>query len=158
MKRFIEVIFPNKIDNEFNGSKIALYTFYVITIITLWRSQHHMLAPDGGAQSIASIPLDTFLESGANAVISIFAFWGLSQLIIGIIYMISVIKYKSLIPLFYLLIFVEYFGRWVIGIFKPLQTIQIAPGVIGNYIFMAISIIMLILCFYRSDKKVFNKV
>ncbi len=33
----------------------------------------HLLLPDGGAQSIASIPLDGFTSNGAVAVIHIFA-------------------------------------------------------------------------------------
>ncbi len=43
-----------------------------------------MFAPDGGAQSIATIPLDSYTANGADTVILIFSYWGLSQLIIGI--------------------------------------------------------------------------
>ena len=44
-------LFPAKFENVFPGQKIALWVFYPLTAITLWRSQHHMLSPDGGAQS-----------------------------------------------------------------------------------------------------------
>ena len=36
---------------------------WVITALTIWRSLKHMLGHDGGAQSIASIPLDTVVLS-----------------------------------------------------------------------------------------------
>lgn len=145
MNKILNIIFPKIINNNFYSSKLALYVFYIITLITLWRSQHHLIAADGGAQSIATIPLDTFATIGSEAVISIFAFWELSQLIIGILYLIASIKYKSLIPLLYVLMFLEYLIRLIIDVFKPLPTIDTAPGQIGNYIFMAISSAMLVL-------------
>jgi len=49
-------IFPKQINNTYTGHPIALYTFYIIICITIVRSLIHILAPDGGAQSIATIP------------------------------------------------------------------------------------------------------
>ncbi len=104
-----------------------------------------MFAFDGGAQSIASIPLDQFTTDGANAVISIFAFWGLSQILLSLVYLVVAIRYKALIPFFYLLMLVEYIGRILVDIYKPLPTLETAPGQVGNYIFIGVSIVMLIL-------------
>ena len=39
---------------------------------------------DGGAQSIAKLPLDTFTQNGADTVVSLFSLWGLSQLLSGL--------------------------------------------------------------------------
>ncbi len=145
MKSILNQIFPKTIDNTFTGNKIALYVFYVLTAVTLWRSKHHIFALDGGAQSIATIPLDQFSTDGANAVISIFAFWGLSQILLGFVYLLVALRYKALILFFYVLMFVEYSGRILIGIVKPLPTLETAPGQLGNYIFIIVSIVMLIL-------------
>ena len=92
-------VFPAALDNHFPGHRIALYAFYALTALTLWRSQHHLFEHDGGAQSIASIPLDTYSNNAADTVVGIFALWGLSQLIIGLIYLLAAIRYRSLIPL-----------------------------------------------------------
>lgn len=46
----LEQLFPKTIDNTYRGQKIALWFFYLITAVWLWRSQHHMFATDGGAQ------------------------------------------------------------------------------------------------------------
>ena len=51
-------LFPRQITNVFPGSKVALWGFYLFTALTLWRSQHHIFSSDGGAQSIATIPLE----------------------------------------------------------------------------------------------------
>lgn len=95
----IKRVFPKQFDNEFMGYKFSLWIFYALTALTLWRSQHHLFAPDGGAESIASIPLSTYSAAASNTIIGVFSLWGLSQLIIGVIYLVVCIRYRSMIPL-----------------------------------------------------------
>ena len=101
------------------------------------------MAPDGGAQSIATIPLDSYPQGAAATVIAIFALWGLSQLLIGLLYLMAAIRYRSLIPLFYLLMIVEYAVRMAIGTFKPIETAGTAPGAVGNLPLMVLAAVML---------------
>lgn len=138
-------ILPKEINNNYEGRKIALYLFYLFTIMTVFRSLIHMFAPDGGAQTIATIPLDTFTNEGASTVILIFSLWGLSQLIMGIFYIIVSWRYKSLIPLMYLFIFIEYLMRLILGIVKPIETNGTAPGAVINFIFPPLVIILFLL-------------
>jgi len=142
MKNVLEKILPEQINNEFPGNKIALYTFLVMTIITIARSLAHMILPDGGAGSIATVDLTV---DGAVTIVGIFAQWGLSQLLMGILYIIVYVRYKSLIPLMYIIIFTEYVGRIVMGLSKPIETIGTAPGAIGNLVFIPLAVIMFIL-------------
>lgn len=138
-------VLPKEINDSYKGRKIALYLFYIFTIMTVVRSLIHMFAPDGGAQTIATIPLDTFTDEGASTVILIFSLWGLSQLIMGIFYVIVSWRYKSLIPLMYIFIFIEYFMRLILGILKPIETSGTAPGAIINFIFPPLVIILFML-------------
>lgn len=154
MKNFMNVVFPKQIDNQFKGYKIALYAFYVLTAVTLWRSQHHLLAVDGGAQSIASIPLDLFTSTGAQAVVGVFGLWGLSQLIIGIIYLLVSLRYRSMVPLMYVLMIVEYsFRAFYFPVAKPIPTTGTAPGAVINLPFILFSVVMLILIVVGHRKK-----
>jgi hypothetical protein len=57
MKRIFEILLPAKIDNTMRGSKIPCYVFAMYTIVSLIRSFIHLLAPDGGAGSIAGMDL-----------------------------------------------------------------------------------------------------
>jgi hypothetical protein len=148
---------PNTIDNTFSGRKIAIWFFYAITIITLVRSLIHTFSSDGGAQSIATIPLNSYSDDAARTVILIFSFWGLSQLIMGIFYAIVAIRYKSLIPLMYLFIFFEYSFRVILGHLKPISTIGTPPGEIGNYVFIPLSLVLLVVSIYKTDKLEANK-
>lgn len=145
MSAMLARLFPKTITNHFPGQRIALWLFIPLTAVTLWRSQHHIFAADGGAQSIATIPLDSYSEAGANTVITIFALWGLSQLVIGLLGLIALIRYRALIPLLYLFFILEYAVRIGIGHFKPIELAGTAPGAVVNIPFVVVGSILLIL-------------
>jgi len=149
----LERLFPQNKTNTYQGNPIAKWVFVLLTLVTITRSLVHMFSSDGGAQSIATIPLDSFTANGADAVILIFALWGLSQLLIGIIYGIVLWRYQALIPLMYLLMIFEYGMRIVLGAIKPIETTGTPPGAIGDYIIIPLAIIMLILSLRKSDSE-----
>ena len=136
-------LLPVTIDNEYRGSRLAFSFFILLTVVTVARSLIHIVAPDGGAQSIATIPLDSFTANGAATVVHLFALWGLSQLIVGLIYVVALLWYRSLIPLLYLLALVEYATRLVLTRVKPIEIAGTAPGGVGNYILIPVLAVML---------------
>ena len=152
MKNIINKVFPAPVTNIFPGYKLALYVFALLVLITVVRSLIHIIAPDGGAQSIATIPIDTFEGAARSVVIHMFSLWGLSQLLMGIVYAVVLVKYRSLIPFMYVLIIIEYSMRIVLGIFKPIETLSTPPGAILNFIMIPLSIFMLVLAL-KSPKK-----
>ena len=149
-------ILPDVIDNQYRGLKISQYAFFVIMAVTLVRSLIHVFAPDGGAQSIATIPLDTYTAEAASAVILMFSLWGLSQLLMGIVYLGVSLKYRSLIPAMYVLVIFEYAMRIVIGQMKPILTTGTAPGSIGSWIMVPVCAVLLALSLIpaKSSKQV----
>lgn len=144
----IKRLFPDTFDNHFPGKKIALWVFYPFTAITLWRSQHHVFAPDGGAQSIATIPLDNYADGAAATIIAIFAQWGLIQLLVGLLMLVAAVRYKSMVPLMWLIVLMEWIGRGLIGQFKPVETLATAPGQTGNLVLPVVALIMLVLALW----------
>lgn len=144
----MKLFFPEVFDNQVRFNKIILVLFYVITLVTLGRSLTHVFAPDGGANSIATIIVFSGQPDPNQVIYFVFSLWGLSQLIIGLIYVISILKYKSMIPLLYVLMWFEYLFRLLIGrIIKPMSEAVLsgtAPGEIGNYVFIVLIPILLI--------------
>lgn len=141
----MDKLFPQPITNRYCGAPVAKWVFVLLTVITIGRSLAHIFLPDGGAQSIANIPLTGFTPNGAATVIHIFALWGLSQLLLGLLYLIVLWRYQSMIPLMYLFIVVEYIGRLLLVYAKPVVTHGTAPGVIGNYVLIPLALLMLAL-------------
>jgi len=138
-------LLPDIIDNRYRGRKLSQYAFLILTAATIIRSLIHVFAPDGGAQSIATIPLGSYPADASAAVILMFSLWGLSQLLMGFVYLAVYVKYKSLIPAMYVLLIFEYAMRIVVGQMKPIVTAGTAPGSIGNWIMVPVCVILLIL-------------
>ena len=144
------MLFPKTIDNSYQGNKIPLYFLYLLTSVTIGRSLAHIFLHDGGAQSIATIPLNSYSAEAVDVVIHIFAEWGLTQLLFGILYAIVLWKYKSLIPLMYLFILTEYTGRLFLTFYKPIILEGTAPGGVGNYILIPVALLMLVLSLQKN--------
>lgn len=154
------LFFPKVFDNKVRFNKYFLYLFFIITIITVGRSLVHIFASDGGANSIATIIVFLGNPDPNQVIYFVFSLWGLSQLIIGLMYVLSLVKYRSMIPLWYVLIWFEYGARLVIGrIIKPMSDSVFngtAPGEIGNYVFVIgipIILIWMIVDHQRNKQK-----
>lgn len=153
----LKIIFPQNATNNSNIGKFNIAIFGLITTITILRSIAHIFLPDGGANSIATIIKFNGTPNPNNVIFFIFALWGLSQLLIGFVYLVILLKYRNLIPLMWFLIFVEYTMRIIIGRFlKPLTDEYFtgtAPGEIGNYMLAPIAVIMLALSIWTVKKR-----
>lgn len=144
-KAMLNRLFPKPASNHYSGSPVALWVFASMTALTIARSLAHIFLPDGGAQSIATIPLSAFSSAAAAVVIGMFAQWGLTQLMFGLLYALVLWRYRSLVPLMWGFIFLEWTGRLLLGFYKPFETAGTAPGAIGNRIFPVLALLMLIL-------------
>lgn len=141
-----EKLFPKTVDNQYGGMAFARWMFVAMTILTVGRSLAHIFLPDGGAQSIATIALDAFSPVAISVIIGLFAYWGLSQLLFGLLYVVVLWRYQSLIPLMWVSIFIEWTGRLLLGKFyKPIETVGTAPGAVGNIVLPVVALIMLLL-------------
>lgn len=149
----LDRIFPRQLDNDYRGHPLALWVFVALTLVTLVRSGIHMFAPDGGAQSIATIPLDSYPSPAASAVILVFALWGLSQMLLGLVYVVVLWRVRVLVPLMYLLFVVEYVGRLGLGLWKPLQTVETPPGATANLVFPLLGLAMLVLSLRQRSRQ-----
>jgi hypothetical protein len=138
----LDDLFPKPVTNEYRGARIAKWVFVALAAMTIARSLAHMFLPDGGAQSIATIPLDAFSPGASAVVIGMFAQWGLTQLMFGLLYGLVLWRYQSLIPLMWLFVLFEWTGRLLTGFFKPFETTGTAPGAIGNLVIPLIALIM----------------
>jgi hypothetical protein len=119
--RMLHRIFPARIDNRYRGCNLALWLFVPITIMRITISVVHIFYADGGAQSISTIPLDTYPAGAAQNVIALFARMGLDQLFLCLLFVLVLIRYRAMIPLMYLVIVVQYIAEQGIVHIKPLS-------------------------------------
>ncbi len=146
-------LLPASASADFTGRPLALWALYPVTAITLWRSQHHMFAPDGGAESIATIPLSRYSPDASANIIAMFAQWGLSQLLLGLVMLVVAVRYRALVPLMWLLLCLEYAGRQGLGLIKPVHTAGTAPGAAANPLLLLLAVVMLALALWPAQSR-----
>jgi hypothetical protein len=144
MKFFVEFLLPPVVDNTVRGIKFPVYLFMLIAIVSAVRSSIHLLAPDGGAGSIAGMDLSV---AGARDIIFAFALWGSAQLIYAFIQLAVAFRYRSLVPFMYLLLFVEALLRMLVAHMKPVVFSRTPPGAYANYVTLPVAAAMLLLSF-----------
>ena len=146
-------LFPSRLNNRYEGSKIVIYGLYPIFAMYIFRSLVHFLAENSGLVGIATIKQFPITEGlDPNTIIYLFAsLWGATQVSLMIILLILFIKYKNLIPLIYLICLLDQCFRLISGHLHPLGQdyyINTPPGVISNIPVL----LYLIFMFYLSLK------
>ena len=130
MKKLI----PQTIENKIPSNKIVYYFCWLLVAFNLFRSLEHIFSEDGGAESIAGIPLSSYSDEAANNIVSIFAQWGFSQLVLACMLLLVVLKMRELIPLMLLIIALENILRGVVALYKPLILGDAPPGAVSPII------------------------
>ena len=149
MKTILEILLPAKVDNTIRGSKLPFYVFALYVIVSTVRSAIHLLAPDGGAGSIAGMDLSV---AGADGIVLAFALWGSSQLLFAIVQLAVAFRYRSLVPAMYLMLVLETLLRMLVGRMKPVTFAHTPPGATGSYLILPLAAAMLALSLWSGQR------
>ena len=147
----LDRLFPQRFDNEYRGSKIALWLFGLLVAMRTVIGVNSIFNARLVASSADGIPIDTFSPAGAQAVVALFALLGLSHVVIGLICILALIRYRSMIPfLFALLLFAHLCGR-LIGRFLPIPRAGAPPASAINLVLLAVMVVGLALSLWSRD-------
>ena len=129
------------VSEDYIGPRLPYYVLVLVAVVSTARSLVHILAPDGGASSIAGIALDG--EDGAN-IVAMFGQWGASQLLLAVFYWLAILRYRFLVPFMLFIIFIEQALRIAVGQLKPVDAAAPPPGEIGSYVLLPLALLALI--------------
>ena len=124
MKFDIKELLP-KNPAKFEGVRAVRIVTAIYLLVMVVRSCIHLLAADGGAQSIAGI--DTSVEGGDN-IIAIFHQWGAIQLILAVLLFVLFFRYPGFTPLILLTLALDPVMRFIAGQMMSLTTTGTPPG------------------------------
>ena len=130
-------LLPSNINDKYTGTKIAYYGLFPIFAVLIFRSLVHFLSENSGLVGIATIKQFPLIDGlNPNNLIYLFAsLWGATQVSLTIILLVLFIKYKSFIPLIYLICLLDQCFRLVSGFLNPIGEsyyINTPPGVIST--------------------------
>lgn len=152
----LDVLLPRAANNDYRGGRVPLYFFYALIAMTTFRSLVHFLKDDSGVNSIASIILFSGTPDPNNVVYMFSSLWGSQQIIMVMVYVIVLVRYRNLIPLMWALMVVEVFFRLGVGLIHPLTPdyyMRTPPGKLGNLPMLAIGFTMLVLAVRNTMRR-----
>ncbi len=113
-------IFPKQFDNSYRGHWLGLVLFVLVIVLRTAQGINSMVITRSVITGADAIPLDTFSQPAANTLISVFALLGVSSAIVSLIGLIALVRYRAMIPLLFLVIFVSQIGARLIMLIYPI--------------------------------------
>ena len=101
-------LLPENANNLYKGSRVSLWFFIAFVCLMTWRSTIHMFFQEYGMHTIANLKLLTGDPDPMPLIYMFFSLWGFAQLIFCAVCWVIIFRYKSLIPLMYLLWILEW--------------------------------------------------
>jgi len=142
-------LFPARIDNSYEGSKIALWILGLLVAVRTMQSVMILVNGASIAQSADGIPLDTYPAAAAQTILALFALSAVNRLVISLICVVVLVRYRRAVPLMFLLLLLTYAGGQLIGRIIPMVRVGRPPGVIMNLTLFSLTIVGLILSLWK---------
>jgi hypothetical protein len=99
-------LFPVRIDNKFPGSRLALWLFGVYVFVKVGQGGESLFNSAATAVRADGIPLQSFGTAAAETAVEMFALLGLNVLVLPLLGVIALIRYRAMIPLIYLMMLI----------------------------------------------------
>ena len=149
-----ERLLPQQIDNTYRGQRVALWIFGLVTVLRITQSVFIIFNSYTTVVNADGIPLDTFTPAAAQTVVSIFALNSVSRLIIALLCVVVLVRYRSAVSFMFALLVLNYLAGQLVTQFIPLPRVGTVPGPIVNLITFALTLVGLALSLWRrGDQK-----
>jgi len=102
-KMILTRVFPKTCDNRYRGHWLGLVIFVAVMAVKALQGIKSILDTRNTAINADGIPLPSFPPAAVEEIVSMFALLGLYLLIIPMLSVVILIRWRSLIPLMYLL-------------------------------------------------------
>jgi hypothetical protein len=142
-------LLPERVDNTYQGQKLALWLFGLLLFLKVAMSVNSIVNGYTVASTADGIPLDTFAPNAARTVVALFAIWGLAHLTICVVGMLVLARYRSAVPFMLALLLVEHLSRKLILQVLPIERIGNPPAFYVNLGLVALMIVGLALSLWR---------
>jgi hypothetical protein len=141
-------LFPRVADNRYPGRRLGLWLFALMPL-KIAMGLNVMLNAPSVAESADGIPVETFGGAAGAAFLSMFAAWGLCQLVLGLSCLVVLLRYRSLVPAAFLALLLEQAGRKLLQIYWPIERVGAPPGTSINAVLLGLMVLGVILSLWR---------
>jgi len=145
----LNALFPTQADNTYAGHTAALWLLGILIALKALVSVGSIFNGHTAATSADGIPLDTYPEAAARTILALFALVGIARLIASIVAAVVLVRYRSLVPLMFVLFLLEQLGRQVVLWALPVARTGGTSGVVINGALLAMMVVGLGLSLWK---------
>ena len=145
----LDRVLPKCLDNSYRGHKLALWLFgllvfmkSVIGLNSIFNGAAVMSTADG-------IALSTYPAAAAQNLVALWALIGLAHVVIGMLGVLVLVRYRGMVPLMFVLLLLQHLGGRLIGQFHPLVRTGAPPASAINLTLLTVMIVGFALSLWR---------
>ena len=144
-------LLPPLANFTYTGSRVSLWLLGLVLFMKIAIALGAIFNGHYAASVADGIPIDSFTPQGTQAFLSVFASLGLSQLILGVLGVVLLLKYRPLVPMFLLVLLVEYLARKGVNAYMPIVRSGDAPGGAINWAIFGVMLLAFVLSFRQRS-------
>jgi hypothetical protein len=129
------LLLPKQFDNTFRGWRLGLWLFVPVLIVRLGIGFNSAFNARETAMNADGIPLNLLGEAGANEAVALFALLGFAGFVLALLGVLVLLRYRSMIPLIYLLFLTGSLGNRALNALHP--TLKGGAEMVGGGISVA---------------------
>lgn len=108
-------LFPAQADNRFEGLRPALWLLWLLVFLKLAMSLNSIFNTESVAAGADGIPLASYGPAAAREVLLLFALMALGHLMLTLIALAALVRWRALVPFIYLMLLGEHLARRAIA-------------------------------------------
>lgn len=145
----LDRLFPRSIDNTYRGHKLAFVPFGLLVLMKCVIGVNSIFNGHAVMSTADGIALDTFPPAAVQCLVSLWALLGLSHLVLGMLCMLVLIRYRGMLPFMFALLLLQHLGGRLIAHYLPLARTGAPPASIVNLTLLALMIVGLGLSLWK---------
>lgn len=150
----ISTLLPQRIDNSYRGHKLALWLFAFVLAVKIFQSLAVIFNGRFTLTAADGIPLDSYSAASAQTIVAVWALLAIVRLIVYLVGVLVLIRYRSAVPLMLVVLIFEHLTRQLLLHFIPIVRIGTPPGPVIHLIMFALTVASLPLSLWtRGDAR-----
>ena len=145
----LDNVLPRSIDNTYRGHRLAFVPFVLLVLMKLTIGVNSIVNGDKVMATADGIPLATFPPDAVQCLVSLWALLGLAHVVIALLCILVLFRYRSMIPFMFVLLLFQNLGGQLISHFLPLVRTGAPPAYIVNITFLALMVVGLGLSLWK---------
>ena len=146
-------LLPRTLDNRYAGHRLGLWLFGLVLAVRIGQSLAAIFSSHSTLISADGIPLDTYSLAAAQTIQGVWALSSLYRLIISLLGVLVLVRYRAAVPLMFALLALEWLGRQLVLHFIPIVRTGNPPGPAVHLVLFVLTLVGLGLALWKQNNR-----